>query len=149
MSAWLVTDVHLSAIIQQAIVEGHIDPSEADEYWLKMRMDNLYALHVRYGDRMPERDDVEVVRSSVEAPLNPRVIAKSINCWSYQCAEFDGYTETTAHIMADQLLAKLMDKYNFTHDTMDPDSTLPWGLQSWGDAIDLALLTPNPRKWYA
>ena len=131
MSAWLCSDIHLSALVQSAIVERIIAPDEADELWREMRRDNLYALHCRYGDLMP--DKIKVERTSVEAPLDPVVIVHNIGCWNYQCSEFSDCDLTLAFVTM-----RLLDEHLRRQMGCEPDdyvSSNHWGINAWSQAI--------------
>ena len=133
----MVTDVHLSAMIQAAVVEGVIDIRKADYWWREAKWQNLYALHCRYrdpleidGEPIEEPQDIPSERTSVEAPLRPEVIEHIIACWGYQCAEFDGYDDTRISHVMDQVVATLKAKYP----DMDWEQRdLPWGISDWAE----------------
>lgn len=141
MSAWLTSDVHRSAIVQAAVVEQIIDPSEANDLWLRMTWDNHYALHCRYGDELPaeEYTELECNRSAVEHPLNPYDVLKLISCWNYQCAEFDGWDRTVAHITVNRLWTKLLaDLGHPDYDDLYAQRryhSAPWGVASWKELL--------------
>lgn len=158
MSAWLCTDTHISALVQQAVVEGLVQPGlEADNLWAKMRYDNLHALAMRYGDHEPEDwTNVIVNRSMVEAPLHLPTIWKNINCWEYQCAEFDGWDDTEAHMIMTALqtrieiatLGHVIDKgdeqfmsTSYNELSRQADERAPhghcWGIDRWEDVTDI------------
>lgn len=160
MSAWLCTDTHISALVQQAVVMGVVEPGlEADNLWAKMKYDNLHALAVRYGDHEPEDwTNVIVNRSMVEAPLHKPTIWKNIGCWQYQCAEFDGWDQTEAHmtmrtlreLIEVDLLGKVIidlddgdsfDDENYQDLKRRADERAPsghcWGIGRWENVTDI------------
>lgn len=136
MSAWLTSNVHRSALTQEAAVRGIIPFTDADRLWQQMTWDNHYALHIRYGDAIDwdSWEDVPLERESVEAPLDPWVILKLISCWGYQCAEFDGWDKTAAHItmeaVAQHICAELDIPFDHYHGHEKYDAA-PWGIDKW------------------
>lgn len=144
MSAWMTSDVHRSALVQEAIVRGLIPPHDADQLWQRMTFDNHLALFVRYGDQLPvdSWEDIQVRREVVEAPLNPWGILKGISCWNYQCAEFYGWDQTTAHLLMDALVDLISLELGVPRDD-HPDTYFyrpeyndaPWGINSWEQII--------------
>ena len=149
MSAWMVTDVHLSALVQEAMVRGLCQPDDMDSLWQQMKFSNQYALHCRYGDRLPfdEPSKIPVDRSSIEAKLDPIVVHKNIRCWNYQCAEYDGYHEIGCAVLMTEL-EKLIE---IEHDVDDMYAVpgyeeAPWGIQSWGEIMDRSSWGGDPRK---
>lgn len=108
MSAWLCTDLHLSALVQSAVVQGVIANPTADNLWAMMRYDNLYALHCLYHDECPEDwTNVEVNRVTINAPLYGPAVWKHIRCWMYQCAEWPEWDQTYAHQLMRELMRKI------------------------------------------
>ena len=110
MSAWLCTDLHISALVQAAQQEGIIALDKdtglvADNLWAQMKWDNLYSLNQRYGDPLDYEDWTNLPnrRTTFDGPLHLPAIWKQISCWMYQCAEFDGWDETYAHSIMRQL----------------------------------------------
>lgn len=138
MSAWLTSDDHISAMVQHGVVSGMILPDEADEYWQRAKWQNQYALHCRYGDDLDHDDhtDIPLNRRTIEAPLDRAVILKQIQCWFYQCAEFEGFDQTKVSLkftdITDVIAAEL------DAEGADPDSffNAPWGIESIEEAID-------------
>lgn len=149
MSAWMTSDIHRSALVQEAVVRGVIWPEQADELWQRMTFDNLWALHCRYGDPMPvdNSEDLEVKRTHVEHPLDPWVLLKSISCWNYQCAAFDQWDQTTAHRYIDQLRELLMaelgvdDETYYAHPFWSKCDV--WGIDRWEQVM---ACTPSSRN---
>lgn len=157
MSAWMTTDVHRSAIVQQMIVSEVIAPKIADDVWKRMTFTNHYALHCRYGDPLPYDNwqEVELNRDFIEAPLHLPTIWKNISCWQYQCAEFPDWNEDYAVRLSRELSRKIEREvlgYDLVDDT-DPmyekgydalSNTADerargghcWGIDSWDDVID-------------
>ena len=89
MSSFLVTDVHISAIVQEMALRGVITVNARREVAVLMKHENLRALNARYGDDLPtvEEVDEDFDLSSVEAPLVPEAIILLIAGWKYQCLE--------------------------------------------------------------
>jgi len=146
VSAWLTSDVHVSAIVQQACVEGLIPFSEADQWWARAKWQNHYALHCRYGDTMPcdDAEDMKVRRTSVEAELHPGKVYDLVRCWNYQCAEFADYEKTPVSILMEGLGQVLAAKHPEMFDAHDDghggvyyttkDQTC-WGIVEWDEVI--------------
>ena len=138
MSAWQVSDTHLSALVQSAVVEQVIPPFMADELWKRMKWNNMWALHVRYMDDAPETwTKVELNRDSIEAPLRPAAVWKGIRCWGYQCAEWDGFDQTPEYKIMEEL-AKKLQYDNHIPDEMGHDwaNDEPWGISEWKEIVD-------------
>lgn len=146
MSAWLTSDVHVSALVQQACIEGLIDWKEADIWWNRAKWQNHYALRCRYGDTLPAEtaEDLICHRTTVEAELHPGRVFDLYRCWNYQCAEFDGYDETAVSILMRNLGQVLVAKYPdmfIEHDDGNggfyynsKDQTC-WGITDWDEVI--------------
>lgn len=139
----MTTDTHISALVQEAIVRKLITPADGDALFQQMKWENQYALHVRYGDPLPWPEWQMVPtrgRTIAEAPLDPVVVLKNIDCWSYQCAEYQGYDETTAAILMSGLRDLIMvelgrgehDVYQLPgyHDAC-------WGIDVWSDVVKI------------
>ena len=109
MSSFLVPDIHLSIIAQGAVQQGVITFDEADDLWIRMKFDNLYALHVRYKDPDPLETEIKSNRSTVEAPLSLSAIKSACQCWQYQCAEWEDYYLTTAYNKVESVLETMPD----------------------------------------
>jgi len=131
VSAWLVTDIHISALTQAAVVEGIIHPDRRMELAQRMKQNNLLALHHRYRDEAPPDDptEIELELTTVEAPLRPDVIVDGFRCWNYQCAEYDGYDDRIEYKVMGQLVAKLHEQ----HVIHKSDR---WGIDNWDQVID-------------
>lgn len=146
MSAWLTSDVHVSALVQQACIEGLIDWKEADIWWNRAKWQNHYALLCRYGDELPAEnaEDLECRRTTVEAELHPAKVFDLWRCWNYQCAEFEGYDKTAVSILLEGLSTVLVYKYPEFFDAHDNgdggfyyDSKIEttWGITDWDEVI--------------
>jgi hypothetical protein len=140
MSAWMTTDIHRSALVQEAIVRGLVAPAEADRLWQRLTWDNHYALHCRYGDELEwdSWEDVPVERTAIEAPLNPWAVLKAISCWNYQCAEFDGWDQTTAHILMQDVWDLICLELDVLDDQPYNDPRYndpPWGVDAWEQVL--------------
>lgn len=145
----MTTDVHMSALVQEAMVRGLCQPDDMDSIWQQMKFSNQYALHRRYGDRLPfdEPSKIPVDRSYVEAPLNPVVIHKSVACWMYQCAEYDGYDQIGPAVLVIEMQKLIENELGYEDMYHHPDyNDAPWGIDSWGDVIDRSHYGSDPRK---
>lgn len=131
MSAWLVTDTHISALTQAAVQYQIIHPDQRLELAQRMKQNNLLALHHRYRDDAPPDDftEIEIDLTTVEAPLRPDVLVDGFRCWDYQCMEYDGYNERIEYKLMGQLVAKLHEQ----HVIHKSDR---WGIDSWDQVID-------------
>jgi len=148
MSAWEVSDIHLSAMVQSMCAESAmggvvVHPDHQDKLWSDLKHQNMTALHIRYGDRL--QDHYRPRRTNVEAPLNPHVLHRAVDCYMYQCAEFDNYDKTQLSIVVLAYQQRLEDHYNFTRNTIQ-DLDLPWGIDTWDDVIDHALIEGMNRR---
>lgn len=156
MSAWLCSDVHLSALTQAVVVERLAPMHQADMIWQRAKWQNLYALAVRYGDPLgvyleddtivetPEFSDVPLDRTSVEAELHPAKVYDLYRCWNYQCAEFTGYDKTDISVLMDRLGQHLVAKHpEFFIEHPDGDGGVyydtkldtTWGITDWDEVI--------------
>ena len=131
MSAWLVTDTHISAMTQAAAEHGIIPADKRMELGKRMKQNNLLSLHYRYRDPAPPEDfsEIELVLTTVEAPLRPSVIVDGFRCWSYQCMEYDGFDQRIEYLHLVDLMKVLTEKYTI-------NKTDVWGIDSWDQVID-------------
>lgn len=142
MSAWLVTDTHINVIVQSMIVEDLLSVRRSGQIRRLMKWMNHRALHVRYGNELPDLTEVELVDETVEAPLDDAVVRKSLTCWEYQCAEYDwADAEEPVVLLATQLRERLDARNPRGYDN---DPNLPFGLDSWDQAIDHRHTPPEP-----
>ena len=144
MSAWMTTPVHRSALVQAAIVYDVIDPISAQDLYRDMWYSNMLALHHRYGDTPPDEVFFTNDRTTVEAPLDINVIILNINCWEYQCAEYEGYDIRWSAAVMNELRDKLLAKAGFDpgEDGMDlwyknvrRHMDMPWGIHDWDEVM--------------
>ena len=140
MSAWLCSNVHISALVQQMWLDEIIGHDEADEVWRVLRWENLHSLHARYGDELPAMADVEIHRTVAEAELDPVAILKATHCYDYQACETNDYDASRAAGYVAELRAVLRDRLGVPSDALSRShlptyDAAPWGITSWSDVI--------------
>ena len=150
MSAWEVSNIHLSALVQGMDTHGAmkgvmLHDEKRDQLWGDLKHQNMKALHLRYGDDL--LDTYPVHRTTIEAPLNPHVLHRAVDCYMYQCAEWDGYDRTVISDLVLSYQTSIEEHYNFTPNTMPDD--LPWGIDTWDQVIDHALIEGMNRAQHS
>jgi hypothetical protein len=93
MSAFKVSVHTIDLVVDAAIRYGVIKPINADLVGEAMMRQNDYALHIRYGDSMPA-PPYDYTFTRYEGRLKRAWINAAIECWAYQCAEFEGHGDT-------------------------------------------------------
>lgn len=123
MSAWIVSKAHIDALVTQALVEGLIEPEWANLVGVMLWTENHNSVNIRY------REDTLVPEYVYEAPgfdLDPLKVHTLIDCWDYQCAEWEGYDKTPGA----RLMASLQNVITAKHGTPSSDERGPWGIES-------------------
>ena len=85
MSAWLVTKDHIDCLVQSLFVAGLIEPDQTNQIGAELWLENHRSLNDRYGDPVPEK--LEYAFTGIEAPLDPAVVLKQVDCYNYQSCE--------------------------------------------------------------
>ena len=100
MSAWIVSNEHLAAMVKflQASNNWHqIDDGEARRLFRILADENARSVNHRYSHHepqdAPEYSTSLMMRAQV---LDPVVILKARSCYEYQSCETDDYYETEA-----------------------------------------------------
>ena len=131
MSAFQVTDVHLSAMVQGMGQLGMLS-LDADDMWIQLYHDNAVALFFRYNDELVDITEVESKRTVAEAPLDLRKVYGAAQCWSYQCAEWKGYEDTYAHRAVTAMIEAIEKELG--EDIKE--SYEAWSVTTWADVVD-------------
>lgn len=108
MSAWLVSDAHIDALVQAVVTEGLVPMSEATATGKALLWENHLSLLARSRDELPAEnaDALPYVWRGIEAPLHDGIIAHSIACYEYQsCEHGEAWEASTARA----LMARLYD----------------------------------------
>ena len=114
MSSFVVSDATTSALAQQAAISGLIDMTEIEQLGRRIKLDNLIATWHRYAGRhepKPTMGDVHFKLQVAEGPLHPLVIKQLIECWDYQCMEYQGFDKTPTN----ELMHKLWELLDTDH----------------------------------
>jgi hypothetical protein len=137
MSAWIVTKDHIDVLVQAIIVEhgGNFDTT-ADNLGQMLWNENHESVNARY------REDTETLGYAfvgMEAPLDPVVVLKAINCYDYQSCEHDGWEGSEAKFLMDWLRERLAPKAGLLSADavyeLRAYSEAPWGIDRREQAI--------------
>ncbi len=122
MSAFLCSDTHIFELAKyyvdncQQFANKRLTFREAADVLYKA---NCESLGSRYGDEeFEEQVAPELYRPTI---TNIHVMAKQVDCFSYQACEFDGWEKSAAHEMCDSI------KYNLLSHSPEYDDA-PWGI---------------------
>ena len=136
MSAFLVGNKTINAIVQGAIEEGIITTQEANKVGKKLLRANLYSLKVRYGDPMTIKETVNSYSftKNYEKTSDHQVI-QACHCLDYQSCEYDSWRKSEACKIVDAVeeakLKKLkltVDEWYRVRDRIESEGTrLFWG----------------------
>jgi hypothetical protein len=109
MSAWLLTDTHISVLVgartrfgPSPTVFPNIDDDALGRTLLR---ENMLSLATRYGDKIDE-DRIARYRTdpSVAQRFGAVAIIKAVHCYQYQACEHDAWPESDAYEYCKQLI---------------------------------------------
>lgn len=111
MSAWLVPNTHIDALVLGCVQFGVIQPGMDGCSILGQHLihENLRSLHARYRDELPDLEDVEYTFTPHEVPLDPRGLRIAIRCWMYQTSEYRECDAQLGWLTLEQLSNTLLD----------------------------------------
>ena len=121
MSAWLCSEKHIFELAKYFV--DNCQQYSSDKINFKAAAQFLYdenceSLGARYGD---DYNPINIPISYKPTIDNIFVLAKQVDCYSYQSCEHDGWETSRAYKMCEAI------KYNLLHNHPDYDSA-PWGV---------------------
>lgn len=129
MSAWIVTKAHIDCIVQQAIVEGLVSAGEATKVGRELWQENHDSVNYRYSESQP----CPAYRfEGIEAPLDPVIVLKQVDCYDYQSCEHPGWDSSEARRLINALRDRLEAKGADWHH-LSPAAA--WGIDSLLEAV--------------
>jgi len=137
MSAWIVTKVHIDAMVQAAMDssrgipfswshenEGHqLTVSTKDMVGSMLWRENHMSVNARYD----ENTDTPAYRFERTQEFSPVQMLKAIDCYEYQSCEHDGWETSSARAFCDELRAVLIH-------SLPGYEQAEWGLSKRGNA---------------
>ena len=126
MSAWLVTKDHIDCLVQSLFVAGLIEPDQTNQIGAELWLENHRSLNDRYGDPVPEK--LEYAFTGIEAPLDPAIVLKLLDCYNYQCGNKWGSS------LAIELMELLHEKL-IAQDGVDRQVDGLWGIDRLEQAV--------------
>jgi len=100
MSAWLLGDTHINALVEGAIRLGVTERSDAQKTGAMLRRANTTSIRARYGRSRfdtPETYGRPAYRYwTPRQPLSDVSLLKNVGCYDYQTCEYVAYERSTA-----------------------------------------------------
>jgi len=109
MSAWIVSQTHIDALVKSGIEREMVRPDEADDFGKMLWQENLNSIHYRYTDTETNgnypgpigfsQKDVENYKFTMMEGSSldfPDVVHASARCYAYQSCEHPGYDNSKA-----------------------------------------------------
>ena len=126
MPAHLVTKDHIDCLVQSLFVAGLIEPDQTNQIGAELWLHNYQNLNDRYGKPIPET--IDYTYTGIEAPLDPAIVLKQLDCYNYQCGNKWG--SSLAIELMDLLYEKLI-----TQDGVDRRVDGLWGIDRLEQAV--------------
>lgn len=139
MSAWLVSEAHIDALVQAAVVDGLVEVRAATATGRMLWRENMLSLAYRYDDPIDEEALDGYRFEGIEAPLDDAVILHLAECYRYQTCEHVGWSGSDAA----RLTAALTSLIGARHPAWPrdgagdpiPPGDLPWGIDDIAEAV--------------
>lgn len=130
MSAWLLPDAHMNALVDGAIRLGIIAPEDAQKTGAMLRRANTKSIRARYGYARydtPETYDRPAYRyRAPREPLSDVSLFKNVGCYDYQTCEYDSYEKSPAARFVRRMKAAL-EARGISHESPGY-AEAPWGI---------------------
>lgn len=130
MSAWLLSDAHMNALVEGAIRLGVIAPEDAQKTGAMLRRANTKSIRARYGDSRwdtPETYGRPAYRyRAPREPLSDVALFKNVGCYDYQTCEYDGYEKSPAARFV-RLMRNALAVRGISYESPGYDEA-PWGI---------------------
>ena len=130
MSAWLVSDAHINALVEGAIRLGVIESADAYKTGSMLRRANTKSIRARYGEwrcDAPETYYRPAYRYwTPRQPLSDVSLLKNVGCYDYQTCEYDAYERSAAWRFVKQM-ERVLALYGVTWESPGY-SEAPWGI---------------------
>lgn len=139
MSAFLVGNAHIDALVQACGIEGLIPvPAQGDpasQFGRALLFENHRSLRARYADLCPDSpDEIDYQFTGVEAPLDDLEVIRAAMCWQYQsCEHGDRFHASQAAQTIAELIAKLADRHGVSTDDLPPGDV--WAVRTIDDVV--------------
>lgn len=132
MSAWIVSEDHIDALVCGAIRFGvpfdgePVTPENATDVGQALWHENHKSVNYRYDSR----EKTPVYRFVGETTLRPMSLFKQCRCYDYQTCEHDGYESSAAQRLMADLEAACLRELGMTDD--QASSSKDWDAVPWG-----------------
>lgn len=136
MSAWIVSKGHIDAIVQLAIVEQQIGPSEANAVGAMLWAENHASVNYRYNEDTPVPD---YAFRGVEAPLDDWIMLKQLECYDYQSCEHPQWAASAGRALVGKLEDRLLRRLGINPRGSESYVAAPWGINEIEEAIAKAV----------
>ena len=123
MSAWIVSDAHIDALITYAHSGGYDRvnrPETETELGQILVNENYRSVNARYRNEYGEPHRY-TFKPYIDKPLKPVVVIKLCNCFDYQACETDDYPKTPAAHIVESIRDRAISNLPGYDDA-------PWGL---------------------
>lgn len=130
MSAWLVSQTHIRALVTYARRNG-LHASDADAIGNALWRQNDRSLIARYEDRAAGYWTLGQTYTHRDANLSPLTLLKACDCYDYQACETDDYEATLAGILIAVMQRHICAAVHMTEDQARRQpayEAAPWGI---------------------
>jgi hypothetical protein len=149
MSAWIVTSGHIDVLVhalaQYEVVSRDLGADGFRRLGQTLWEENHKSVNYRYS----ECTSVPAYQlRTTEASLDPIVVLKAVACYEYQTCEHEGWYDSRARDLMDQLHAAILERNpdlgervnghfgeTFRYTTLSAWDNAPWGIDVLEDAI--------------
>jgi hypothetical protein len=115
--------------VQSLFVAGLIEPDQTNQIGAELWLENHRSLNDRYGDPVPEK--LEYTFTGIEAPLDPAVVLKQVDCYNYQSCEGEARWLNSAALE----LMELLHEKLIAQDGVDRRVDGLWGIDRLEQAV--------------
>ena len=128
MSTWIVHKAHIDVLVN-ALHEYGVTTISSNELGSLLWQEN----HASVSWRSDAVAAPPYSADTTEAPIDPIVLAKAIDCYVYQSCEHPGWASSIAHRLVDALTEKVAERLGVSANgwkTLRAYSKAPWGITS-------------------
>lgn len=125
MSAWIVHENHINAMVWFAIDNDLIGNETPDKFGQMLWDENYKSVNARYNekDKAPKFE----YHPPVKVPASPEAYAAIFGCYDYQTCEHDGYKKSRAFKFVDWARKMLPEDYKIDYSVDEDKREIVWG----------------------